>query len=255
MTPMLHGLRRRDGLLLLVCLGLGLACIRLGFWQLDRLEQRRARNARMEARLAMPPVQLTGAPLEAAAMEYRHVTVHGTFDLAAQVILVNRALDGVPGVHLLAPLLLEGSGEAVLVDRGWIPVEDQGPGERTAYASEGPVELTGIARLTQPEPFWTFLRDPLPAPGGAPLDSWRVVNLQGLQSQMPAPLLPVFLEQSEALAVGQQPVPDPEIDRSEGPHLSYAIQWFSFAAIAIVGGGAWFRHRKRGQTAGGGTRG
>ncbi len=247
-------LRKRDGLLLLVCIGLGLTCVRLGLWQLDRLAQRRARNARMEERLALPPLRLTGGPVDASALEYRHVVARGAFDLDSQVVLVNRALDGVPGVHLLAPLRLEGTDTAVLVDRGWIPVEDEGPAGQATYALEGMVEVTGIARLSQPEPLWSFLRDPIPSPGGPALDSWRVVNLEGLRVQMPDPLLPVFLQQTEAAAGQLQPVPDPGIDHSEGPHLSYAIQWFSFAAIAIVGGAAWFRHRRRQATAGGADR-
>jgi len=242
--------RSRDALLLVISIALGLVCIRLGFWQLDRLEQRRARNRLMEERLSLPPLALTGAAIEAEALEFRRVVARGIFDLGLQVALANRALDGVPGVHLLAPLILEGTTQAVLVDRGWIPIEDQAPAERAAYGPAGTVEVTGVARLSQAEPFWSFLRDPIPSPGSPPLDSWRVVNLEGLQGQMPVPLLPVYIQQTEAAGDGLQPRPDPEIDRSEGPHLSYAIQWFSFGAIAIVGGAAWMRQRRRQRSGG-----
>jgi surfeit locus 1 family protein len=64
---------------------------------------------------------------------------------------------------------------------------------------------------------------------------------------MPYPLLPFFVAQtSTPSGSGEHPIPDPEIDLTDGPHLSYAMQWFAFAIIALGGAGAWIGRRQRG---------
>src|SRR5688500_3689176 len=92
-------------------------CIRLGFWQLDRLAQRRARNALVEQRQ-----QGDAGPLPADADEalYRRVTVTGEYDPEREEIDGGRAMDGRPGEHVLTPLRLD-DGREVLVNRGWVP--------------------------------------------------------------------------------------------------------------------------------------
>jgi cytochrome oxidase assembly protein ShyY1 len=49
----------------------------------------------------------------------------------------------------------------------------------------------------------------------------------------------VVLEATEPIGAQGLPKPQTEIDLSEGSHLSYAIQWFAFAAISFLGGIAW----------------
>ncbi|MGH2524968.1 MAG: SURF1 family protein, partial [Anaerolineales bacterium] len=99
-----------------------LAMVGLGFWQLARLAERRTFNAEVRARLAQPPLLLTGQPLTGAAqLEYRPVIARGEYDFANEIVLRNRAHAGQPGVHVLTPLKLTGSDVAVLVNRGWIP--------------------------------------------------------------------------------------------------------------------------------------
>jgi len=82
--------------------------VRLGIWQLDRLEQRRAFNARVQAQLAQPPLILNNETLRHKLfdMEYRTVIVQGEYDFANQVALRNQAYQNRWGVHLLTPLKL-----------------------------------------------------------------------------------------------------------------------------------------------------
>jgi surfeit locus 1 family protein len=221
---------------------LGALCVRLGIWQLHRLGERRAHNALVEARLAEPAIELSGAIIDAESLLYRHVTARGRFDPAHEVVILNRTHEDEPGVHLVTPLRFADGGGAVLVDRGWIPAEDNTPAGRAAYASEDMVEVRGVVLPAEEEPFWTFLADRTPAPGEAPHPEWRVLNVAGIQAQVPYPLLPVYLELSEA-PEGRQPLAEFQVDLSEGPHLSYAIQWFAFATTAFVGGGLWLRRR------------
>jgi surfeit locus 1 family protein len=99
--------------------------VRLGIWQLDRLEQRREFNARVLAQINQPALVLKGPALQAdlASMEYRPVVVEGEYDFSQQVALRNQVWENQAGVHLLTPLRIAGTEQSVLVNRG-------GPGAR-----------------------------------------------------------------------------------------------------------------------------
>src|SRR5215207_8372409 len=125
---------RRLWMTLLVIVG-ALVLSRLGIWQLDRLAQRRAFNSSLNTRMAQPALQLRDAAMDPATLEYRRVEVRGVYDPTQEIVLRNRALDGAPGVHVLTPLRLSGSDIAVLVDRGWIPLEQADPAARSAFAA------------------------------------------------------------------------------------------------------------------------
>jgi surfeit locus 1 family protein len=227
-----------------LCLVLGLVCLRLGFWQLARLEQRRAHSRLVQARQSLPRLRLETA-IPDAEVPFRSVVARGRFDSAHQVVLGNRAREGRPGLHLVTPLRLEGSEWSLLIDRGWIPSESGAIGDLEAYTLDGVVEVSGIALPTQVEPGWRFLADRATTLQ-EPLQIWRVLFVPGIQSQIPYPLLPYFLAQREPAGGLQGPVPDVEIDLSEGPHLGYALQWFAFSSIALLGGGIWLLRGARG---------
>ena len=95
---------------LLVLAGMALLA-RLGFWQLDRLDQRRARNAEITQQLALAPLPLTGEPLpdDLVTLKYRRASASGEFDFSHQVALKHQNWMGSPGSHLITPLLIEGS--------------------------------------------------------------------------------------------------------------------------------------------------
>ncbi|MEF3273862.1 MAG: SURF1 family protein [Chloroflexus sp.] len=203
----------------------------LGFWQLDRLEQRRAENAARLAALAQPALLLTPNTNPADVIG-RRVIVSGTFRNDESVVLRGRRSDsGVDGVHLLTPLQLADSEYAVLVDRGWIP---SAQGATTAFAVTRPVTIEGIARAPQLRPDSLLAGRDLPLPGETRINAWLRVDVPAIQQQVAVPLLPLFLEQIPDGSANLPRPPDPyRID--EGPHLSYALQWFTFAAIVGVG--------------------
>jgi surfeit locus 1 family protein len=151
---------------ILVVIGLGLL-IRLGIWQLDRLAQRRAFNARVEAQIGQPVLTLRGPNLKVDLknMEYRQVEVTGTYDFAGQVVLRNQAWNDQMGVDLLTPLHIAGSDQSVLVDRGWIPYEDFASGALGKYTQPGTVTVTGVIRASETRPEIGWRTDPVPAPG------------------------------------------------------------------------------------------
>jgi surfeit locus 1 family protein len=203
----------------------------LGFWQLDRLDQRRAANAARLAALEQPAIPLTPTT-DPATVIGRRVVVSGTFRNEESVVLRGRRSDsGVEGVHLLTPLQIVGSEQAVLVDRGWIP---SAQGAATAYAVTRQVTIEGIARAPQVRPDSLLAGRDLPLPGETRINAWLRVDVPAIQRQVGVPLLPLFIEQLPDGSSGLPRPPDPyRLD--EGPHLGYALQWFTFAGIVGVG--------------------
>jgi surfeit locus 1 family protein len=240
-SRLLAKMRPRLWVFLIIALAVAAACVRLGFWQLSRLAQRRQSNDNIRSQMALPPIELTPADSPADLTAYRRVVAEGRLDSSRQVLLLNRSFNDEPGNHLITPLLLTPSGPAILVDRGWIPYDDNPASDYSGLDPAGSVQIRGLLRASQPEPGWSILADP--PSNGEWRQTWRNLNLERLQAQYPYPIFPVYLLQTDPLDSADLPRPDATIDLSEGPHLSYAVQWFSFALIALVGGGIWLRRQ------------
>ena len=228
-------------LTLLVLAGTAL-CIRLGIWQLDRLEQRRAFNAQFESARAQPALHLNEEqPENITAMEWRPVKVTGEYDFENQVAVRNQYYGSEYGYHLLTPLRFDpstGSGQvtAIIVDRGWIPADgNAAPSDWRKYDETGRVEVSGQIRLGQAKPTLGGVADPL-AENGAKLEVWNNADVARIAGQIPYPILPVYLQPEADAADTVPPIPfQPEIELTEGPHFGYALQWFTFATILFFG--------------------
>lgn len=221
----------------LVLLAMGVMA-RLGIWQLDRLEQRRAFNARVEEQLNSPPLIFNpdDFDLDLPAMEYREVVAEGVYDHSQQIALRNQAWENQYGVHLLTPLRIENSQEAVLVDRGWIPAEDFEAGALAQYDEPGVVKVQGMLRASNTSPDFGRRADPTLAPGEQRLEAWYLVNVERIAEQISYPLLPVYIQQAPDPAWVRLPYRSlPDLEITEGPHLGYALQWFTFAVILGIG--------------------
>ena len=222
---------------LLVILAMGVMA-RLGVWQLDRLAQRRAFNARVEAQINQPLFGLRDAGLKAdlEAMEYREVRAVGEYDFSWEVALRNQAWNNRSGVHLITPLRIANSDQVILVDRGWIPYEEYAVGNWEKFSEPGVSVVKGVIRRSQEKADFGWRTDPTPAPGEARLTAWNLVNVARIGEQLPYPILPVYIQQTPEL--GWEGLPyrsQPEVELSEGPHLGYALQWFTFAAVLGIG--------------------
>lgn len=218
---------------LVVLLGMAFLA-RLGFWQLDRLEQRRASNAALRQALDAPAFELTGEQLLGAPEQLKdqNVFVRGEYDFERQLALKLQNWGGRTGVHLITPLRIAGSEVAVLVDRGWIPASEPGSADWSAYDEPGLVTVNGYVALSQ-----TLSR---PESGDSraadPHVEWYRVDIEAIQYQMPYQLLPFYVSEAPA-AGGDTELPyrsEREIDLSEGPHMGYAIQWFLFSLMLGV---------------------
>ncbi len=220
--------------------------VNFGLWQLRRLEQRRALNETILAGLNAPAVVLSGDEVDPDALNRRQVTVIGTYDNQASLAIRNRSFQGQPGVHLVTPLKIKGSERAVLVDRGWIPLADAAPDKWRAYDLAGEVTLNGVAHPGQARPEGYLVpSDPTLEPDQTRLDTWFRVDIDRIQGQVPYRLLRIYIEQSPEPGATPDRLPilvdNVNITLDEGPHLGYALQWFSFALILVIIYGVFIR--------------
>lgn len=249
-----------------------------GFWQLSRHGEVRDRNAAVVDRQDLPALdadrffEAVSEPQLQAELEYRSVTLAvERFEWNEAVQIRNRSLDGVPGCHLAVPVApgTTSSGSrsglgatGILVVAGWLPAG--GACEDAVSTGAGAFggglgdarHLTGRIRLSQQR---GLLGPADPAVGR--LDSLARTDVQRIDQQTTLDLVDVYVELVAATRAGGDPIrlgdnssgtsltallrplPPPELDA--GPHLGYTGQWFSFAAVAIVGYTLVLRHQAR----------
>jgi surfeit locus 1 family protein len=134
---------------------------------------------------------------------------------------------------------------AVIVDRGWLPTEQASPAARAAFAVDREVIAEGLALLGQARPSAPLAGMDLAMPGETRIDAWLRVDIAKMQAQVDAPLLPIYIELLPAVDGPRLPQPaDPRL-LDEGPHLSYALQWFAFALILAIVYAALMRQELR----------
>lgn len=223
------------------------AMVWAGFWQLRRLDEKRSRNERVRSRseqVAVPAQSLAdpGQFEEVPGLEFRRVTATGRYLVDQEVLVRARSFDGAPGSWVLTPLQVD-DGLSVAVIRGWIPnprlLEEVPDSYR---APDGPVTVTGLVRLSETRGSFGATD-----PKTGTLTDLARADVARLDAQVPGDLLPFtvqLLEQDPALTTADPtPVPAPALD--EGPHLSYAVQWFIFSTIGVIGYPLILRRRAR----------
>lgn len=209
-----------------------LLCVRLGFWQLGRLAMKRSLNDTMAERLAEPPVRFSGSLPLADSFQGRRVEASGRYDESRQVLLSGLMREGEPGVHVLTPLLLA-EGRAVLVDRGWLPAQDGVTARPQSVPEPGPRSVVGVAEpLAEgfPTPAWRVL-----STDGAVVWSVHALGRDSLRTHFPYPVAGFTLRQLPAAGLSQRPIRTAPEPIGTTMHLSYAIQWFLFAAAFVAG--------------------
>src|SRR5258706_10456293 len=156
----------------------------LGIWQLDRLKQRRAFNARVESMRAAEVLDLNlNISQDIDSMEWRAVKVKGKYDFEDQVALRNQYNDDRQyGYHLITPLLFDRG--AVLVDRGWIPAEGNTlPADWRKYDEVGQLTITWQIRLGERKPVYGGVPDPELRPRQIRLDLTISLDLVSISEQ------------------------------------------------------------------------
>jgi cytochrome oxidase assembly protein ShyY1 len=215
------------------------AMINLGFWQLRRLDERREFNEQVSSRIDQPPEPLDdvlGADTDPEAVEWRTVEAEGTYLPDDQFVVVNRSQGGVAGELVVTPLELA-DGRILLVERGFVPLDTE-----SVPAPSGEVEVVGRLRPSQ-----VRRRGQLSDPATGELHEVQRVDIDRLAGQLPGPVVPMYveLETSTPAEAGPFPAPVELPELTEGPHLSYAVQWFIFSVCVAVGWVFAVRHSIR----------
>jgi surfeit locus 1 family protein len=226
-----------------VVLVISVVFVSLGMWQLGRLDERRLANAVGESRFESEPVEVeelvSAAGTDLDSLSQHRALATGTFAPESEVLIRSQVYLGVAGFHVITPLVAE-DGSAVLVNRGWVPLDmDQVP-VTAAMPPTGVVTVEGWLTPTRER----GALGPVDPEDGR-LVAMNRVDIERIQQQVSFPLLPMYLvalgERGSQLPV---PVEAPTFD-DDGPHLAYAIQWFSFLVIGIVGYGFLMRRSLR----------
>lgn len=216
---------RRLSFLLIFGLGGAAVLLALGFWQLDRLEWKRALIAEIEARAAAPVLEATGEET-GERFDHRAAVAIGAYPPGAPQIRYLTSLKGAgPGFRLIAPFVLR-NGTRILIDRGFAPEAEAPRGGAAPALPAGEQRIEG--RLRWPQERSAFTPDPNL---GEML--WFAREVPSMAAALNA--APVLLAQATP-AAGAPRWPKPMVESASLPdnHLGYAITWFSLAAIWVV---------------------
>jgi surfeit locus 1 family protein len=201
-------------------------CVSLGRWQLERLADRRKLNTAILSRINNPIVDATRI-LNPDSARFQRVTFRGTFDYDNEIVLMLRARNGSPGVNIVTPMRIAGRDTAILVNRGWVYSPDAVTVDLTKWREPVNVDDSGYVEVYSRRE-------------GNPLSpthkkAYRWLDPDALRGRFPYPLARYYVVATTPGPVETTParLALPRLD--EGPHRSYAIQWFSFAAISIIG--------------------
>ena len=235
----------------LLVVALVIVMVNLGFWQLRRLDDRKAENALIEARQDESPVDLASVlgpgsdDSEVEALRARPVTVEGRYDDDATVVVRNRTQDGATGAWIATPLVLSDGGERIGVIRGFVALGSDGE-PHPAPVPEGEVTVEGVVMVPRLQD--RTVRKDLEPLLEAPDTLGALVRAEESDPEEPNAASP---EEDPTAALF--PLPPPDL--TERNHLSYAVQWFIFSLIAIVGYPLVLRRvlERRGKEIGAGT--
>ena len=206
--------------------------VSLGIWQLNRAHQRQALLNAFERRTHEPPLPLDAALQHVHAVLYRQIIVTGRYDLKHQVLLDNQMHHDQPGFHVYTPLRLDSSHQAILVNRGWVPMgegRDRLPAQPLRPPA-GSIRVRGI--LVEP-PQKGLLLGPVDNGPGWP-KIIEAVELPRLDNQLGYRLLPyvILLDKDQKNGFVRDWRPFGAI--TPRVNLGYAMQWFTMALTVVI---------------------
>lgn len=203
--------------------------VHLGLWQAGKGERRQAEIEQFTTRAKLGPFRVQAALLAPADLQDAPVVVRGVYEADKQFFIDNRQEDGKAGLHVVTPLLIEGSTTRVLVNRGWVAWGNSRAVLPSVATPAGVVEVSGIA--TQPSTKKFFL---MPEHEEARTELWSRLDLARFATRYAVPVQAFVILQNQADAqdglVRHWPAPEDRV----AMHQSYSMQWFGMAAALTI---------------------
>lgn len=212
--------------------------LKLGFWQVDRLEWKTKLLANIEHAQSEPPKELLSyPPAELVRNEWHNVLVTGTLLNDKELYATPRYLKEQMGYAILTPLAISTpSGiEYVLVNRGWVNPANKDPATRTAGNPSGPVTIEGVIRVNVERGWlWRKFFSNLPEK-----NIWLFYDLPAMEKHLRIQLMPIMIDATRMTLAGGAPVKDGPLPfpleiNIRNDHLGYAITWFLIGLSGVV---------------------
>ena len=199
--------------------------VSLGRWQMHRAEEKEARQALLESRMAEPPLRLTGPVPSAEPLLFRRVRAEGEWLADRQIYIDNQIHDGRAGFAVITPLRLRDSASAVLVNRGWTARGRESPRAPRVEVPAGPAAVEGLATLP-PARVLELSSETVTG------DVWQNLSIERYRARAGGDVLPVVLL-AEPPGPGLAAMPE-RPDAGVAKHREYQLTWFSLAATAFA---------------------
>lgn len=205
--------------------------IGLGFWQLNRAEQKEAMIDDYEGDLTDLAQDLGLFRGSTEFTDFQPVYATGRFEADKVVFLDNQVHRGVPGYQVLVPFAPQTGGAHLLVNLGWVPQTGDRAVLPRVTVPEGPVELEG--RLKRPPEKVFRLGPDDPAAAGGP---WVVQALEidpiGARIGLDLEPFVVLLDPDAPYGLVREWRPARQMTPMK--HRSYAFQWFALALALVM---------------------
>jgi surfeit locus 1 family protein len=221
---------------LVVVAAVFLALVGLGTWQVQRLAWKEGLIQTISERVTAQPVGIRQALAQHEDVEYVPVVLSGRFEHGYERhVFTTHA--GQSGYNVYTPLVMA-DGEAVFVNRGFVPYDRKDPQTRAAGQVDGIVEISGLARRGLSEKPSVIVPENDPA---ANVFHWKDIRTMRETSGLPAdvPVLGVFVDADEASNPGGLPIGGVTIVDLPNSHLQYAVTWYGLAAVLLIVTGAF----------------
>jgi surfeit locus 1 family protein len=203
----------------------------LGYWQLQRAEEKRELQAEYDARATGPTVKVETRVQRPEELQFYRVIARGYYETGYQVLVDNRVHQGQAGYEVITPLKLPDSDVRLLVNRGWVPLGENRSHLPAIDPPGGLQEIVGVATVPAEKNF--MLAKPEPLDRGWQL-VWQNMDMARYRAAVPFPVQPVVvLLDPESLAGGFTREWS-RLNPGIAVHQGYAFQWFMLAVGLVV---------------------
>lgn len=204
--------------------------IRLGFWQLDRAEEKRELQTRYERRTELPAFRLESRVSAKDELENRRVFVRGTFDEKHQVLIDNKVHNGRAGYYIITPLKMVGSDQYVLINRGWVPAGKTRSDLPDIHVTKQHVTIHGV--LTRSRRDIVMISDQNREASGWPA-RYQWFDIKEFIKDTKFNVYPfAMLMDADAPHGYVREWGKTKLDPDKS--TAYAMQWFSFALLLVI---------------------